>query len=161
MSAAPQGNVPTSRRGGSSTSQTHAAAPSTAVDHSSHLPAGSQVSTQPSEYSPITRAEELAAVLTEVHGITADVHKLRSGNAILSVHYGLLAYTDGEKFWWTSPELSDSGSPLLSSALTLPVVAEQLARHYAILRGRDATDVLRSGLPLLADVIMADHVVPR
>ncbi|GAA3419348.1 hypothetical protein [Streptosporangium vulgare] len=160
MSATPQGNAPTGRRDGSPTSQTRATTSSTTIDHSSFLPAEGQIDTRRREHSPTTRAEELAAVLTEVHGITADVHELRSGNAILSVHYGLLAYTDGERFWWTSPELSDSGSPLLSSVLTLPVAAEQLAKHYAILRRRDAADVLRSELPLLADVIVADHVSP-
>ncbi|MER5646198.1 hypothetical protein [Streptosporangium sp. NPDC002524] len=116
----------------------------------------------PPERSPaVQRAEELVAVLDDVYGISADVHKLVSGNAIVSVHYGLLAYTDGERFWWTGPEHGDSGSPLLSSELTLPVVAEQLARHYRILRARPAASVLESELPLLADVILADHVVPR
>ncbi|WP_436761780.1 hypothetical protein [Streptosporangium sp. V21-05] len=102
----------------------------------------------------------MAAVLDDVHGISADVHELRSGNAVLSVHYGLLAYTDGERFWWTGPGRGHSGSPLLSSALTLPVAAEQLARHYRILRARPAASVLESEPPLLADVILADHVVP-
>jgi hypothetical protein len=117
----------------------------------------------PLGYRPpaVRHAEDLAAVLADVHGIVADVHELASGNAILSVHYGLLAYTDGERFWWTSPELSDAGSPLLSSALTLPVAAEQLAEHHAILSAREATDVVRSGLPLLTDVILAEHVDPQ
>ncbi len=105
-------------------------------------------------------AEDLAAVLAEIHHIRADVHELASGNAIVSVHYGLLAYTDGERFWWTGPQLSDAGSPLLSSALTLPAAAEQLAEHHAILRAGNAADVLRGGSPLLADVILAEHVDP-
>ncbi|WP_433359482.1 hypothetical protein [Streptosporangium sp. CA-115845] len=109
----------------------------------------------------VRRAKDLAAVLAEVHHIRADVHELASGNAILSVHYGLVAYTDGEKFWWTSPELSESGSPLLSSALTLKETAAQLAEHHTILRAREAVDVVRSELPLLADVILAEHVDPR
>ena len=106
-------------------------------------------------------AQDLAAVLAEVHHIRADVHELASGNAIVSVHYGLLAYTDGERFWWTSPELNHAGSPLLSSELTLLAAARQLAEHHAILRAKDAADVVRNGLPLLADVILAEHVDPR
>ncbi|MER5648484.1 hypothetical protein [Streptosporangium sp. NPDC002524] len=117
------------------------------------------------EASPaLRRAGDLAAVLCDVHGIEADVHELRSGNAIVSVFLGLLAYTDGEEFWWTSPELNRAGSPLLSSAPTLPLAAEQLAGHYAILRARPATGVLGSELPLLADALLpddADDVVPR
>ncbi|GAA4182598.1 hypothetical protein GCM10022252_08750 [Streptosporangium oxazolinicum] len=139
MNAAPeQSDNSTSRHGGSPLPQTSTA---------ERLPAAQ-------------RAEDLAAVLDDVYGIRADVHELTSGNAIVSVHYGLLAYTDGERFWWTGPELSDAGSPLLSSALTLPAAAEQLAAHHAILRARDAADVLRGGLPLLADVILAEHVDP-
>ncbi|MBB2908863.1 hypothetical protein FHS43_000109 [Streptosporangium becharense] len=107
------------------------------------------------------RAEELAAVLADVYGISADVHELASGRAILSVHYGLPAYTDGEKFWWTGPEPGDSGSPVLSSALTLPVAAEQLAGHHAILRGRDAAGLLGGEPSPPADVVMAEHVIPR
>ncbi|WP_440100239.1 hypothetical protein [Streptosporangium sp. H16] len=109
----------------------------------------------------VRHAEDLAAVLAGVHHIRADVHELASGNAIVSVHYGLLAYTDGERFWWTGPELSDAGSPLFSSALTLLAAAEQLAGHHAVLRARDAADVLRGGLPLPANVILAEHVDPR
>ncbi|MEV4245212.1 hypothetical protein AB0J63_17575 [Streptosporangium canum] len=113
------------------------------------------------EQSPAVRhAEDLAAVLDDVYGIPADVHELRSGNALVSVFPGLLAYTDGESFWWTSPELSGSGAPVLSSALALLVAAEQLAAHYAILRVRPATSLLDSELPLPADVILADHVAP-
>lgn len=103
-------------------------------------------------------AEDLAAVLDDVYSIKADVHELHSGNAILSVLPGLLAYTDGESFWWTSPELSNSGAPALSSAVTPPVAAEQISEHYAILRARPAISLLNSELPLLADVILADHV---
>ncbi|MGW3365949.1 hypothetical protein ACWDOR_23750 [Streptosporangium canum] len=114
------------------------------------------------EQSPaVQHAKDLAAVLDDIYGIKADVHELHSGNAILSVFRGLLAYTDGESFWWTSPELSDSGAPALSSAVTLPVAAEQLAEHSAILRARPAISLLNSELPLLADVILADHVAPR
>ncbi|MFI6451677.1 hypothetical protein ACIBF6_08970 [Streptosporangium amethystogenes] len=104
-------------------------------------------------------AQDLAAVLAELHHIRADVHELTSGNAIVSVHHGLLAYTDGERFWWTSPELNHADSPLLSSELTLLAAAKQLAEHHAILSAKD--DVVRNGLPLLADVIRAEHVDPR
>lgn len=106
-------------------------------------------------------AEELAAELKHTYGISADVHEFTSGNAIVSVYLGLLAYTDGENFWWISPVLSDSGEHLLSSELTLSMAAEQLAAHYEILRARPAASLLESELPLLADVISADHVVPR
>ncbi|WP_326646457.1 hypothetical protein OG884_17705 [Streptosporangium sp. NBC_01755] len=106
-------------------------------------------------------AQDLAAVLAEVHHIHADVHQLVSGNALVSLHHGLLAYTDGESFWWTSPELNHAGSPLLSSTPTLLAAAGQLAEHHAILSAREATDVVRNGLPLLADVIEAEHVDPR
>ena len=144
MNATSQSN-PTSRRGGGPASQTNAAAPSTPAE-------------QP---TAVQLAEKLAAILDNVYGISADVHPLASGNAIVSVFLGLLAYTDGENFWWTSPELSNSTSPLLSSALTLPVAAAQLAEHYRVLRARPATSLLEGELPLLADVVPAQHVVPR
>ncbi|WP_436762527.1 hypothetical protein [Streptosporangium sp. V21-05] len=143
----PQGDTPMSRRGGGPPSQTYAAAPST---------------TEPS--SAVRRAGDLATVLGGVYGIRADVHELASGNAIVSVFLGLLAYTDGEKYWWTGPELSGSGAPVLSSALTLPAAAEQLAGHYAILRARPATGVPMGELPLPADALLPDDagdVVPR
>ncbi|WP_433371141.1 hypothetical protein [Streptosporangium sp. CA-115845] len=139
MSTPPESDAPTSRHDGSPASPMAAAAPSTAVQY----------------------AQDLAAVLAEVHHIRADVHELASGNAIVSVHYGLLAYTDGERFWWTGPELNHAGSPLLSSELTLLAAAGQLAEHHAILSAREAADVLCNGLPLLADVILAEHVDPR
>ncbi|WP_436760436.1 hypothetical protein [Streptosporangium sp. V21-05] len=116
------------------------------------------------EPSPaLQRAEDLAAILGDVYGIEADVHALASGNAIVSVFLGLLAYTDGETFWWTGPGLGDSGAPLLSSGLTLPLAAERLAGHYRILRSRPAAGVLEGELPLLADALLpddADDVVP-
>ncbi|WP_326829105.1 hypothetical protein OIE13_31475 [Streptosporangium sp. NBC_01810] len=143
MSRAPEGGTPTSRRGGSPASQASAAAPSTTTPSPARL-----------------RAEELAAELNRAHGIKADVHELRSSNAIISVYYGLLAYSDGENFWWTSPEL-DSGHHLLSAAVDPAAAAERLAEHYEILRARPLTTVLGSELPLLADVILAEHVVPR
>ncbi|MGW0590812.1 hypothetical protein [Streptosporangium sp. NPDC002607] len=138
MSASPErGDTPACSCGGQPASPV-TAAPPTAVEY----------------------AQDLAAVLAEVHHIRADVHELSSGNAIVSVHHGLLAYTDGERFWWTSPELNRAGSPLLSSELTLLAAAGQLAEHHAILRTKDVADVLRNGLPLLADVILAEHVDP-
>ncbi|GAA0822062.1 hypothetical protein ACFQVD_41010 [Streptosporangium amethystogenes subsp. fukuiense] len=136
----PEGDTPTSRRGGSPASQAIAAAPSSAAR---------------------LRAEELAAELDRTHGISADVHELASGNAIVSVYRGLLAYTDGENFWWTSPELTGPGDHPLSAALEPAAAAERLAEHYAILRTRPAISLLDGELPLLADAILADHVVPR
>jgi|GEM_PF-5344802 len=102
-------------------------------------------------------AQHLAALLADVHRIRADVHEFASGNAIVSVRYGLLAYTDGEGFWWTSPELDHAGAPILSSALTLDEAAAQLAEHHAILNARDTAN----GLSLLPEVIGAEHVDPR
>ncbi|MER5644189.1 hypothetical protein [Streptosporangium sp. NPDC002524] len=107
------------------------------------------------------RAGELAAELIGVHGILADVHELRSGRAVVSVHHGLLAYTDGETFWWTGPERGHCGGLLPCSATEPGPAAGRLAEHRAFLRARPATGVLESGLPLLADAILADHVVPR
>ncbi|MET8046040.1 hypothetical protein ABZU75_00410 [Streptosporangium sp. NPDC005286] len=66
------------------------------------------------------------------------------------------AYTDGEKSWWTSPELSDSGAHALSSAVTLPMAAEQLAAHYAILRARPAASLLDSELLLILELVKGD-----
>ncbi|WP_030905609.1 hypothetical protein [Streptosporangium amethystogenes] len=140
-----RGDAPTGWRGGSPAARTIAATLSTAAER----------------LSPVQHAEDLAALLADVHGIVADVHEFTSGNAIVSVHYGLLAYTDGESFWWTSPELNHAGAPILSSVLTLAEAATQLAEHHAILSAREATDVVRGGLPLLADVIGAEHVDPR
>ncbi|MEV4532138.1 hypothetical protein [Streptosporangium sp. NPDC049304] len=137
--------TPQSGHGGMSPSQVNTAAPP--------APAAPSAAVQ--------LAEKLAAILDNVYGISTDVHPLASGNAIVSVFLGLLAYTDGENFWWTSPELSHSNPPLLSSALRLPVAAAQLAEHHRILRARPATSLLESELPLLADVIPAQHVVPR
>ncbi|WP_436758067.1 hypothetical protein [Streptosporangium sp. V21-05] len=107
------------------------------------------------ESEAVARAKELTLVLGEVYGISADVHTLRSGNAVVSIYHGLLAYTDGERFWWTGPRPGDSGAPVLSPELTLPAAAEQLAGHYAILRGRSLTTV-----PPLADELMTDHAGP-
>jgi len=143
MHAAPPQDDPESRRGRVSPSRTRAAAPSADT-----------------ESQALARAKDLTLVLGEVYGISADVHTLRSGNAIVSLYHGLLAYTDGERFWWTGPKPSASGAPVLSSELTLPAAAEQLAEHYAILRGRSLTAVPRGEPPLLADELMTDHAGP-
>ncbi|WP_326644075.1 hypothetical protein OG884_09190 [Streptosporangium sp. NBC_01755] len=139
MNAAPKrGDASVSRRGGLP-SPVHAAAPPTAAR---------------------LRAEELVVELDRAHGISADIHELRSGNAIVSVYRGLLAYSDGENFWWTSPELDGSGEHLLSAASGPATAAERLAEHYEILRARPLTTLLGCELPLLADVILAEHVDP-
>ncbi|MFI6451402.1 hypothetical protein ACIBF6_07575 [Streptosporangium amethystogenes] len=144
MNTTPGSDAPTNRRGGSPISQAIAAAP----------PATEQS-------AAVRRAENLAAVLADVHNIVADVHELTSGNAIVSLRRGLIAYTDGERFWWTSPERDDAGAPILSGELDLDQAAEQLAAHHALMAKRDATDPLLNRMPLLADVIMAEHVDPR
>ncbi|MEU4829973.1 hypothetical protein [Streptosporangium sp. NPDC023615] len=146
--APPQGDTPMSRRGGVLPSHAHAAAPSTNARDEEHRPAA------------LRRAEELAAALAR-HGIAADVHELASGRATVSIYYGLIAYTDGEEFRWTSPKLSRRGRPLAVSEAMTAAAAERLAEHYRILCSRPLTDVLGSELPLLADVLVADHVVPR
>jgi hypothetical protein len=120
-------------------------------------PALAAVLTRTHERSPVMsavrRAQELAAELYIVYGISADVHELRSGKAAVSVYCGLLVYTDGESFRWTSPARSRSGSTLLTSATQVSTAAGQLAEHYKVLLGRDGIDVLHSGLPLLGDVL--------
>ncbi|WP_371780817.1 hypothetical protein [Streptosporangium subroseum] len=108
---------------------------------------------QPSTAPSLRRAEELAAELYSIHAIAADVHELESGKAVVSVYYGLLIYADGEFFRWTSPARSRSGTALLISAAQVPTAAERVAEHYKVLLGRDGIDVLRSGLPLLGDVL--------
>ncbi|GAA4211287.1 hypothetical protein GCM10022252_79900 [Streptosporangium oxazolinicum] len=138
MNAIPPWGDFMSRRGGVSPSHTRAAAPSADT-----------------ESQAVTRATDLTIVLSEVYGISADVHALRSGNAVVSLYHGLLAYTDGERFWWTGPRLSDSGAPVLSPELTLPAAAEQLAEHYATLRDRNLT-----ATPPPADERMTDHAGP-
>jgi hypothetical protein len=99
------------------------------------------------------RAETLAAELYVVHAIAADVHELQSGRAAVSVYCGLLVYTDGTSFRWTSPERSRSGTTLLTSAAQVPLAAELLAENYKVLLSRDGIDVLCSGLPLQGDVL--------
>jgi hypothetical protein len=97
----------------------------------------------------------LAATLRLDYGISADVHELRSGKAAVSVYCGLLVYADGVSFRWTSPARSHSGSTLLTAAAQVPMAAQRLAEHYKVLLGRDGIDVVRSGLPLLGDVLPA------
>ncbi|MFF5244147.1 hypothetical protein ACFY3V_07695 [Streptosporangium sp. NPDC000095] len=133
---------PMSRRGG--------AAPS-------HIPAAAP----PPHTQAVARAQDLATILNEVHDVSADIHHLRSGNAIVSVFLGLLAYSDGERFWWTSPVLDRFGDHLLSAASAPATAAERLAAHYRILRVRPAASLLESELPLLTDTTPAEHVVPR
>ncbi|MER5647900.1 hypothetical protein [Streptosporangium sp. NPDC002524] len=111
--------------------------------------------------SALCRAAELAALLNDVHGISADVHELRSGKAVVSVYYGLMAYTDGERFWWTGPERGHSSGLLPFSETEPGLAAERLAGHYATLRARPVVTLLGGELPLLADVMLAEHVVPR
>jgi hypothetical protein len=123
---------------------------------SESTPALAAVPTRPHEQSPaipaMRRAKDLAAELYIVHAIPADVHELQSGKAAVSVYCGLLVYTDGESFRWTSPTRHRSGA-LLISAVQAPAAAELLAEHYKILLSRDGIDLLRSELPLLGDVL--------
>ncbi|WP_436763722.1 hypothetical protein [Streptosporangium sp. V21-05] len=50
---------------------------------------------------------------------------------------------------------------MLSSAVEPGTAAERLAAHYEILRARPVTTLLGGELPLPADVMLAEHVVPR
>ncbi|MEV0758168.1 hypothetical protein [Streptosporangium sp. NPDC050280] len=147
MNTTLQQGDPMSRRGGAAPSHIPAAAPP---------PTG-----QSPRNHAAARANDLATILNEVYGIRADIHHLRSGNAIASVFLGLLAYSDGERFWWTSPVLDRSGDHLLSAASDPATAAERLAAHYRILRARPAASLLESELPLLTDTTPAEHVVPR
>ncbi|MGC5009834.1 hypothetical protein ACLQ2R_03615 [Streptosporangium sp. DT93] len=148
--APPQGETPISRRGDGLPSHAHAAAPSTTAttQEAAHRPAA------------LRRAEELAAALAR-HDIPTDVHELASGRAAISIYYGLIAYTDGQEIHWTSPKPSRRGRPAPATETTTAAAAERLVHDYRILRARPLTDVLGCELPLLADVLMADHVVPR
>ncbi|MGC5014816.1 hypothetical protein ACLQ2R_28965 [Streptosporangium sp. DT93] len=137
-----------SRRGGGLPSHAHAAAPSIPMRDEAHRPAA------------LGRAEELVAALAR-HDIAADVHELASGRVAVSVYYGLVVHTDGEEFRWTCPGLTSQDSLRAVLETTTTVATERLVEHYRILRARPLTDVLGSELPLLADVITADHVVPR
>jgi hypothetical protein len=110
--------------------------------------------------SAVCRAEELAAVLAEIHDISVDIHETRAGNALVSVYYGLLIYSNGESFRWTSPERGRSGRHLFTCATEPITAAERIAEHYKILRDLTIADVLRSGLPLLGDELSAEYVVP-
>lgn len=146
--APPQGDTPTSRRGGGLPSHAHAAAPLTIA----------QAAAQ--RFAARRRAEELAAALAR-HDISADVHKLASGRAAVSIYYGLVAVTDGEEFRWTCPKLSRRGRPIPVAEATMAAAVDRLVHDYRILRSRPLTDVLGRELPLLADVLVADDVVPR
>ncbi|MEU4830311.1 hypothetical protein [Streptosporangium sp. NPDC023615] len=143
-----EGDTPMSGRGGVLPSHANAAAPSTTVRDEAR------------RFAALRRAEELTVALAR-HGISADVHELASGRAAVSVYYGLVACTDDEEFRWTSPELSRRGGPGPVSETTTVRAVERLVHDHRILRARQLTDVLGSELPLLADVIVAGHVVPR
>ncbi|MFJ2030464.1 hypothetical protein [Streptosporangium sp. NPDC087985] len=108
--------------------------------------------------SAVQRAEELVLMLAGKHKISADVHQLASGNALVSVYRGLLVSTDGENFRWTSPEPDHRSRPSRACATEPASAAARIAEHCMLLRNRYADEVLRSPLP--ADVIPADHVCP-
>ncbi|MFI6509928.1 hypothetical protein ACIBCT_20185 [Streptosporangium sp. NPDC050855] len=137
-----------SRRGGGHASHADAAAPSTIA----------QAAAQ--RFAALRRAEELAIELAR-HDISADVHELASGRAAVSIYYGLIAFTDGQEIRWTSPKPSYRGRPVSVAEATMAAAVDRLVRDHRILRSRPLTDVLGSELPLLADVLTADHVVPR
>ncbi|MFI6886732.1 hypothetical protein [Streptosporangium canum] len=111
------------------------------------------------QLSAVHRAQVLALMLAS-HDIVADVHQLTSGRALVSVCRGLLIYVDDESFWWTSPDSSQRGGPLLTYATQPASAAGRIAQHYAMLRTLPADELLDSRLPLLTDVLLAHHVCP-
>ncbi|GAA3000484.1 hypothetical protein [Streptosporangium longisporum] len=143
-----QDGTPMSRRGGGHASQADAAAPSTVA----------QAAAQ--RFAARRRAEELSIELAR-HGISADVHELASGRAAVSIYYGLVAFTDGQEIRWTSPKPSRRGRPVDVAEATMAAAVDRLVHDYRILRSRPLNDMLGRELPLLADVLVADHVVPR
>ncbi|MEU0480521.1 hypothetical protein ABZ260_15200 [Streptosporangium sp. NPDC006013] len=137
MNTTPGSDAPTNRRGSSPVSQAIAAAPPATTEQS----------------AAVHRAEDLAAVLADVHNIVADVHELTSGNAIVSLRRGLLAYivcakSAGELWdlmqqtevdlWRTS---SHGATPPTPSAARrpdppLPVVSGLVPRPHGLPPGR-------------------------
>lgn len=113
--------------------------------------------TQP---SAVHRAQALTIVLASKHDIVADIHQLASGRALVSVCRGLLVYVDDEGYRWTSPDRSQSGGPLLTYATVPASAAARIAQHYAMLNDYPVVELLNSPLPLLADVLLAQHVCP-
>ncbi|MBB2911561.1 hypothetical protein FHS43_002834 [Streptosporangium becharense] len=103
------------------------------------------------------RARELADILARSHNIPADVHRLPSGEVVVSVYYGLVTRLDARgRFWWVVPASPGRDRPLWTSAVTPAVAAHRIARHYGELRDRPLPHLIRDGY-LLADVLLDHH----
>ncbi|GAA2864319.1 hypothetical protein GCM10010517_23510 [Streptosporangium fragile] len=103
------------------------------------------------------RAGELADILARSHNIPADVHRLPSGEVVVSVYYGLVTRLDDRgRFWWVVPASAGRGRPLWTSAVTPVVAAHRIARHYRELRARPLSHLIRDGY-LLTDVLLDHH----
>ncbi|MGC5010345.1 hypothetical protein ACLQ2R_06230 [Streptosporangium sp. DT93] len=119
------------------------------VDHS---PSGDLVP-HPAEL----RAGELAALLARAHNIPADVHRLPSGERVVSVYYGLVVRLDHAcRFWWIVPASVGRKRPLWTSAATPVVAASRIAGHYRELRARPPGHLIRGGY-LQTDVLLDHH----
>ncbi|GGL41218.1 hypothetical protein [Planomonospora parontospora] len=114
-------------------------------------------------------AEQTARQLTELlrssHHVSADVHLLASGHALISVWHGLVARTDGRAIWWTAPAAAIPGRdrPLLVLTFTAQGAAARLTKHRAALRA-DIVARIRAGTAgTLADLYleeMTSHAAP-
>ncbi|GAA3023632.1 hypothetical protein [Streptosporangium longisporum] len=103
------------------------------------------------------RAGELAALLARAHNIPADVHRLPSGEPVVSVYYGLVVRIDDTcRFWWVVPASVGRRRPLWTSATVPAVAASRIAGHYRELRARPPGHLIRGGY-LTADVLMEHH----
>ncbi|MEU4832460.1 hypothetical protein [Streptosporangium sp. NPDC023615] len=103
------------------------------------------------------RAGELAALLARAHNIPADVHRLPSGERVVSVYHGLVVRLDQEcRFWWVVPASVDRGRALWTSAATPAAAASRIAVHYRELRARPPGQLIHGGY-LLTDVLLEHH----
>jgi hypothetical protein len=96
----------------------------------------------------VLRAEALATALRERHCITADAHELAS-DALVSVHRGLVVYSNGADFSWRSPE-PRRGRPLQAVAVGVSTAARRVAEHHQALVDRRLAELLNNPA-LLAD----------
>lgn len=82
--------------------------------------------------SPAAVARVLTEALREL-SVPSDVLALREC-AVVSLWYGLVAYTDGHLIWWVTPQRSMRGRELVTFAYAPATAAARLAEHYAIAR---------------------------
>ncbi|MFC4061444.1 hypothetical protein ACFOWE_24345 [Planomonospora corallina] len=91
-------------------------------------------------------AEEVTAILEHRYGVRADVHPLRSGDALISVFAGLVARSTGQSIRWTVPPavIGDRSKPLVTIAWTAAGAAARLAGHLAVMQ-RKTVESIRNG----------------